>query len=98
MPTPSAPVRERERLYSVFVSVSTFKACPHFLLSHTLFTSKGEREKEEREREKEKKGGRERGRKREKEGERGRERERKRQRCRIVISIFKRNDRCLGTF
>jgi hypothetical protein len=30
----------------VFVSVSTFRACPHFLLAHTLFTSQGEREKE----------------------------------------------------
>ncbi len=31
--------RERERLYAVFVSVSTFRACTHFLLAHTLFTS-----------------------------------------------------------
>jgi hypothetical protein len=76
------------RLYALFVSVSTFRACPHFLLAHTLFTSQGEREKEGRERK--------RGRGREKGRER--ERERERERDRIVIFIFKRNDRCLGTF
>ncbi len=51
-----------------------------------------------REREKERERKRERESENEGEGVRKRERERKRQRCRIVISIFKINDRCLCTF
>jgi hypothetical protein len=42
--------------------------------------------------------GREIKRERKREGERGRERGKEREMCRIVIFIFKRNDRCLGAF
>ncbi len=62
---------------------------------------KGRERLRKREREKERecvKKGRERLRKREREKEREEEREKKRQICRIVSVIFKRNDKCLGTF
>ena len=86
------------RLYAVFISVSTFRACPHFLLAHTLFTSQGEREKESK-RKRKREGEREWERGREREWERGRERERVRKRererkrekdiCRIwLLNLF----------